>query len=283
MARRPARVRMRGEGNELAPLDGFAAGPVARRNDNNQQVVDPNTMIDHFAAIVGSDLEDEIDDDTAAQRAEENRITDNFGRAFAAYRRRIDGDGAIYDPTEQIAGPGRAPQALLPAPHLRAGQQGNFRGQVPAHAPRNALVGRDPNMRINGAGHLTDWLQLRRLPAYMLTQIRRLGRDIFAQYAPNTQIEDINMIGWLPGMDEFHSQENVRDHVRWITNNGNEVNRDNMDFGQNVPGYRAQTSLWEVDHFNFLIVRDNHGEYVYGWPRAPRPAIEAAPAVPRLR
>jgi hypothetical protein len=282
MARRPVRVRNRGEGNELAPLDGFAAAPPARRHDQ-QEVVDHNSMAAHFGAILQSDLVDNIDDETALERAAAHRVTDNFGAAFSHYRRQIEG-GEIYDP-RQLHDNGRpVQQALLPRQQAARPQADNYRANVPAHAPRNALVGHDANVRMQGApAGMTGFVQLRRLDPYTLTQIRRLGRDIFAQYAGNMELEDINMMGAVRGQPQFHSETEVRDTIRFITQNGNEVSNDNIDFGQNIPGYRAQTSLWEVDHFNFLIVRDNHGEYVYGWPRAPRPAIAQAPNVPRLR
>lgn len=259
---------MRGGGdNPLVALDGFAAGPVVRqdRNENGNALQD-NSMGAHMAAILDSDLRDEIDDGEAFERAEALRVTDNFGPVFAAYRRQIDGPAARHevDAAERIGGPrGQAPaRANLPA------VAGN----------RNALAAHDP--MAGRPGEMTDFLPLRHAGGYFLNQVRRLGRDIFAQYAPGTAIEDINLMGTMPG---FHSAAVVRDHIRWITQNGNEVTTDEIDFGQNIPGYRATASLWEVDHFNFLLVRDNHGEYVYGWPRAPRPAIEAAPNYPRLR
>jgi hypothetical protein len=281
---RPTRVRQRRDGNELAALDGFAAAPPVRRADQQQQVAD-NSMGAHFGAILNSDLVDEIDDATALERAAANRASDNFGMVFAEYRRQFEG-GDIYDPRQLHDHRREAPQGLLPG-NARAGgapRANDRHANVPAHAPRNALVGHDPNARMHGqpAG-MTGFVQLRRVDPFVLTQIRRLGRDIFAQYAGNTALEDINMMGAIAGQPQFHSQTEVRDTIRFITEHGNEVLSDNLDFGQNIPGYRAQTSLWEVDQFNFLIVRDNHGEYVYGWPQAPRPAIAQAPNVPRLR
>jgi hypothetical protein len=280
MARRPVRVRNRGEGNELAPLDGFAAALPARRQE--QQVVDPNTMEAHFGAILGSDLEDHIDDETAFERAMADRATDRFGEFFTRYRSQIEG-GNVYDPRQVHDNRRAAPQGYLPRQHGAAPQGDIHRANVPAHAPRNAMVNHDPNARMfGGGGAMTGFVQLRRFPTYMLGQIRRLGRDIFAQYAGNMELEDINMIGHIPGQ-QFHSQAEVRDTIRFITENGNEVTSDNIDFGRNIPGYRAQTSLWRVNAFEFLIVRDNHGEYVYGWPAAPRPAIGHQPNAPRLR
>lgn len=270
MARPPERRRPREAGdNPLAALDGFAAGPVVRQDrDQNRNALQDNSMGAHMAAILDSDLTDNIDDVEAEQRAEAHRITDNFGPAFAAYRRQIDGPAPAHemDARERLEGP--RGQARPQGGNLPAVVGGNRNAL--AHA--DAFEGRD--------GPMTDFIQLRRMPAYMMTQIRRLGRDIFAQYAPGIELEDINMMGNMPG---FHSPQLVRDHIRWIANNGHEVTSDDLDFGQNVPGYKAKTSLWEVDHFNFLIVKDNHGEYVYGWPRAPRPAIAAAPNYPRLR
>ncbi len=271
MALRPDRRRPRGGGNDIAVLDGFAAGPVVRQEENRNALQD-NSMGAHMQAILEADLRDDIDDDTALERAMAQRITDNFGPELSVFRRRMeaeqraDAGGPVFEMTAQIEGP-------------RAAAAPN---NLPARIRANAVAARADNGFGRGQG-MTDWLQLRRMPTYLLTQVRRLGRDIFAQYAPTTEIEDINMIGYLPNMPEMHSQALVRDHIRWITENGDEIISDDIDFGRNIPGYRAKTSLWEVSHFNFLIVQDNHGEYVYGWPRAPRPALEAAPNVPRLR
>ena len=266
MALRPDRTRRRGGDNPLAALDGFAAPAVRRDQDENRNALQDNSMGAHMAAIVNSDLQDEIDDGEAFERAEALRNTDNFGQVFNTYRRQLDGTAPRHevDATERLDGPrGNAPA----------------RGNLPAVAGnRNALAAHDP--MAGGAGGMTDFLPLRHAGGYFLNQVRRLGRDIFAQYAPGTAIEDINLMGTMPG---FHSPAVVRDHIMWISQNGNEVTTDEIDFGQNIPGYRATASLWEVDHFNFLIVRDNHGEYVYGWPRAPQPVIAAAPNVPRLR
>lgn len=282
--RRPERVRRGGgNNNEVAPADGFAAALPARR-DENRQLVEDNSMGAHFMAIATSDLRDDIDDETAEARAAALRLTDNFGAVFNQYRQQIEGgNGPVYDPRELGNHHRPQQQALLAGPQRGQAAYGNPRANVPARAGGNAVVARDPNLRVHGQGGMNGFVPLRTLGGYMLGQIRRLGRDIFAQYAGNMELEDINMMGAIQGQAQFHSQDEVRNTIRFITENGNEVTSDNLDFGQNVPGYRAQASLWEVDQFNFLIVRDNHGEYVYGWPRAPRPAIAQAPNVPRLR
>jgi hypothetical protein len=272
MARRPDRTRFRDRGNELAPLDGFAAGPVERARPNAVQENPGNEMVDHMQAILRSDLRDDITDEEAFARAIEDRATDNFGAALDMYKQRLaaeDGQGLVINAhvVNQIEGPRRqaepAPRQNLPA----------FRGNQNAvghpHQPQGA--------------HCEEWLQLRRLPPYIFTQIRALGRNIWANYAGHMQLEDINTICHIPQLPQFHSREFVRNHVEWIRQHGNEVLNDNIDFGDNIRGYGARVSLWQVAAFEFLIVQDNHGEYVYGWPRAPRPALAQAPNVPRLR
>lgn len=277
MARRPERHRQR-ERNELAVMDGFAAGPVVRQDEN--RALQDNSAQAHMAAILNSGLTDEIDDDTAYERALAARITDNFGSELATYRRQLDG-GFANARTEDTA-------ERLEGPRAQFGGAVNRGGNLPAVARRDNAVGvYDPNAA-RGPQYMTEWLHLRRSGGYMLEQIRRLGRDIFAQYAPGTAIEDLNMIGYRrPGGPQggpvFHSQEFVMDHIRWITQVGHEITTDTIDFGANIPGYTARASLWEVDHFNFLIVSDNHGEYAYGWPRPPRPQLAPTPNVPRLR
>jgi hypothetical protein len=269
---------MRERGNELAPVDGFAAGPVAPRQGN--QALQDNSAAAHMTAILNSGLTDEIDDETAYGRAMADRITDNFGHELAAYRRRRE-DGFANAPTEDHA-------ERLEGPRMQQfGGAINRGGNLPAVAQRNnALAAHDPNAGRN-AGYMTDWLQLRRGGAYLVEQVRSLGRDIFAQYAPGVEIEDLNMIGFRRDMQGggpvFHSQEFVRSHIRWITEAGQEITTDTIDFGRNIPGYQARVSLWEVDHFNFLIVADNHGEYAYGWPAPPRPRLAPPTNVPRLR
>jgi hypothetical protein len=121
------------------------------------------------------------------------------------------------------------------------------------------------------------WTPLRAGGGYIATQVRALGRQIFERIT-DVPLEDINMIG-----TPFNDPEHVMSTCRWISRNGTELQTEDMDFGQNIPGYKAKTSLYEMGDFNFLLVADNHGQYVYGWTKPPQPLLGHQRDVPRLR
>lgn len=262
MARRPR--ERRDTPNGLARLDGFAAGPLTPRREQAQQVALDNTPEAHMRAILASDLTDNMTEEEILRAVEENRVSDNFGPVFDAYMRMVNAqEGDIVDIRPAIG---------HDAPRNR--QQGH--AIVPARAPGRAIEARDPRIAMQDM-RMEDWCQLRRLPSYILDQIRALGRDIFAMHT-DLPLEDINVLG-----TPFHGREKVRNTIRWITERGTEEDQQVMNFGANVPGYHARTSRWTVNMFSFLIVVDNHGEYVYGWPQAPRPTLENRAEPLRLR
>jgi hypothetical protein len=99
------------------------------------------------------------------------------------------------------------------------------------------------------------------LPGYIQQPIRALGRQIFGQFT-DTPIEDIQMIGTI---GNINPERDVRGMMAWITRNGIRDETANIDFNRIMPGYTAETSLWNTDDFTFLLVKDMMGYYIYGW------------------
>jgi hypothetical protein len=106
-----------------------------------------------------------------------------------------------------------------------------------------------------------EWHQIKNLPRYIQQPIRALGRQIFGQFT-DTPIEDIQMIGTI---GNINPTQEVQGMMAWITKNGIRDQDAKMDFGQIMPGYEADTSLWNTKDFTFLLVKDFAGYYVYGW------------------
>lgn len=262
MARRPIRHReRRANADGAAVADGFAAPPVPLEEVRRREPVD-NSAASHMRAILNSGLVDEISNEGALDRAWQVRASDGFGAAFEAYRRRVDAEQR-----------GTVDGAGLIAAH---GDGADGTGRVPAIRGRNEIAPRGPETRMVG-DRAEDWMKIRELGGYVVSQIRRLGRDLFEQYC-DLPIEDVSVVGSLT-----HGERRVRSIVEWVCAHGTEIDDGDVDFGRNVPGYNARTSLWVVGDFNFLVVADNHGEYVYGWPARPQLLLNAAPGAPRLR
>ena len=257
MAKLPARRRNRGEGTVNNNAGGFAVAPI--ECEDRRQVVD-QSMEAHMQQILDSDLQDVLTDEQVAELVEQDRLSDNFGAMFNRIRSiKNQQNGDVI------------------SNNLLIEQQGD-------NSEQNQARGRGLAVNDRQGGHISaydrdnghqvgekSWMQLRKLPSYMLTQLRGLGRQIFPQYT-DTPLEDISLIGTL-----MHSQQTVENTIKWVTENGVQTDSSDIDFGENIQGYTAQTSLWEVDCLSFLIVRDNHGMYIYGWPEPERLKLDNAP------
>ena len=103
------------------------------------------------------------------------------------------------------------------------------------------------------------WSQVRHLPGYVQSQIRRLGRDVFRQFT-QTPLEDIQILSTV-----ISGETEVRGIAGWIKRNGVREGSVEMTFGRG-PGVKADVTLWRTEDFSFLLVKDFSGYHVYGWP-----------------
>lgn len=109
-----------------------------------------------------------------------------------------------------------------------------------------------------------EWHQIQNLPGYIQTGIRSVARDVFRVFT-NTPIEEIQMMCTL--LDpEIHVQK----VAHWIVSNGAEETSAEYDFREKMPEYAriagaTVAKMYRVGDYQFMIMRDNGGHYIYGW------------------
>jgi hypothetical protein len=122
-----------------------------------------------------------------------------------------------------------------------------------------AIVSRAMSVE-GGAKIVPEWHMVRHLPGYLQSRIRQLGRQVFAPFT-DTPIEDIQVLSTLSNPDR-----DVKAVATWIFRNGIRDDEAELEFGQIMPDYKANTQIWNVEGFTFMVVKDFAGHYVYSWP-----------------
>lgn len=124
---------------------------------------------------------------------------------------------------------------------------------------------------------LPKWHLVRHLPAYLSEPIRAIGRIALTSFT-RTDMENIRLTG-----SNMAAEAEVGEMMSWIRNNGTYVeqpDKERMNFAGMLDGsrggeaYEALVKLYEVDGVDFLLVRDNHGKYIYSWPTKDRVGLE---------
>ena len=111
-----------------------------------------------------------------------------------------------------------------------------------------------------------EWHQIKNLPGYMQRPIRAMGRATMGAFT-DTPIEEISLVANLGGQGP-NSDREVSGVAQWLKTNAQKVDSAEMDFGDTIPGYNAQTLVYKVPGMKFLVVRDFAGGYIYAWPDA---------------
>ena len=104
------------------------------------------------------------------------------------------------------------------------------------------------------------WSQVKHLPGYLKNAIRALGRQVFGQFT-DTSIEDLQVMATL-----INSEIDVRRMMAFIRKNGVKDDEATLDFNRSMQGYNADVQLWRMVGYEFLLVQDFAGYYIYGWP-----------------
>jgi hypothetical protein len=110
-----------------------------------------------------------------------------------------------------------------------------------------------------------EWHQIKHLPGYIQTGIRAVARQVFGQFT-NTPIEDIQMMASL-----LNGPSDVQKMASWIVQNGQREDAMTFDFAAQMPEYAAMAGaaegqVWRACGYQFFIMRDRGGQYIYGWP-----------------
>lgn len=110
-----------------------------------------------------------------------------------------------------------------------------------------------------------DWHMVRNLPGYISGPIRKLGKAVFAQYT-TTPVEEIQMIANLGGQGPNTPKE-INAVANWIVQHGEQVTTGDIEFNM-MPGYTAEVKVFDIDEVEVMVVKDDHGQYIYAWPAA---------------
>ncbi len=106
-----------------------------------------------------------------------------------------------------------------------------------------------------------EWTMVSDLPGYMASQIRALGRMVFAPFT-DTPIEDINVMA----APFTNTKRDLDMMAHWIRRYGVRDDEAEMKFEGIMPGYAAQTQIWNAEGYTFMLVMDHAGGYIYSWP-----------------
>ena len=131
-------------------------------------------------------------------------------------------------------------------------------------------------LAISAGEFFPKWHLVRHLPAYLSEPIRAIGRIALTSFT-RMDMENIRLTG-----SNIASEAEIGEMMSWIRNNGTYVeqpDKERMTFsglldGSQGQGYEALVKLYEVDGVDFLLVRDNHGKYIYSWPTKDRVGLE---------
>lgn len=113
-----------------------------------------------------------------------------------------------------------------------------------------------------------EWHQVKNLPGYMASAIRAMGRAVFAPFT-DTPIEDIQVLSTLS-----NPEDDVKKMMKWVTMNGIRDDDANLKFERIMPGYSAHTVIYNTADCTFMMVSDQMGKYIYGWPGGRGVAIQ---------
>lgn len=126
-----------------------------------------------------------------------------------------------------------------------------------------------------------QWHMVKHLPNYIQSGIRAMGRMIFGQFT-DTPIEEIQVLSTLSNDDV-----EVKAMMTWIKRNAvkddeAQIKFDNSPAAMFANQYGADVQIWNAEGYTFMVVKDPHGYYVYGWPGGRGTRMDAAPARPQI-
>ena len=111
-----------------------------------------------------------------------------------------------------------------------------------------------------------EWHQVKNLPGYLQGAIRQVARSVFREFT-TTPIENINML-----CDMLNPPADVRKMAELIARYGVAETDPTFDWHEHMPAYSqiagptAETRLYRCAGYQFVIMRDTGGNYIYGWP-----------------
>ena len=131
-----------------------------------------------------------------------------------------------------------------------------------------------------------DWMTIKQLPGYMQQGIRALGKTVFGSLT-STPLSKVSILANLQGGGPSEERElnAVAHHARATAQEPRDLS---MQFGEVIPGYEPDATLYVGEEDTYLIVQDEMGKYIYHWPSSDTKGMdggqrEERPSRPGLR
>lgn len=123
------------------------------------------------------------------------------------------------------------------------------------------------------------WNKIEQLPGYMVSGIRKMGRDIFRSFPCFQNFsEECSKKGQDPlaevyvASDLTHNQSAVNYLAKTISEKGQLINAGEMEH-TGIPGYKPRIVLYMTEDMTFKLVQDRpefgapiSANYIYAWP-----------------
>lgn len=125
-----------------------------------------------------------------------------------------------------------------------------------------------------------SWHQVKHLPGYMASAIRKIGRAVFSPFT-TTPIEDIQVLASLNGQGPNTDNE-LNAVAGYVEKNGQRHTEAELLFHEKIPEYQADVKVYMADGITFFIVNDFAGKYIYSWPTKDGDGLDWPSDVARL-
>lgn len=109
-----------------------------------------------------------------------------------------------------------------------------------------------------------DFHLVSNLPGNMSSAIKQLGKALFRSLT-TTPTDNISMVGSLGGNGPNSKQE-INAVAAYAKKEGKDLGPGEIDFDAIMPGYKAKIHNFAAGGVHFMMVKDDHGEYIYSWP-----------------
>jgi len=105
-----------------------------------------------------------------------------------------------------------------------------------------------------------EWTMVKDLPGYMKGAIRAFGREIMKTLAPGTPLEKIQVITTLGSLNSINELNAVASFLKNYGIRDNEKSGKIIDL---LPGYSPNVAVFRAFGYNWLLVEDFAGKYIY--------------------
>lgn len=104
------------------------------------------------------------------------------------------------------------------------------------------------------------WTMVKNLPGYMKGSIRAFGRKVMEVLAPKTPLEKIYVITSLGGLN---TNQELNAVANFLKNNGIEDKEKSGKIIDLLPGYDPLVKVYKALGYNWLVIQDFAGKYIY--------------------